>query len=359
MNSCKNFLLRIFIHLFQKKRALPSIGKARFLIVSTTALGDTLWATPAVRALKKSYPESYISVLTNSTGYALLHNLPEIDSIYLLPKNLVLSFFSLLRSLRKERFDIVLLFHASQRLVFPLSALLNANQIIGTVGQNKGLDDLLTFAIPWKNSHEIERRLDIVYQVGAKKDSYALSYIVKKDEEDIAQEYIRGLHLDPGRPLIALHPGAKDRYKCWHKDKFIELGQLLTKVPLSLLITGTPEERDLIMAISSQIPEAKIITKPLPLRNFAALLQKMDLLITNDTGPLHLAIALETPAIGLYAPTDPKICGPYHAKYASIIAKPRTCTPCLRRKCRYPFCLLQITPQEVFDEAIKILSKKE
>ena len=155
--------------------------------------------------------------------------------------------------------------------------------------------------------------------------------------------------------MVALHPGAKDSYKCWPKEKFIELGKLLQQKGISLLITGVKEEHDLISSIAAALPGSKYLPA-MSLRQFAAILKKMALVITNDTGPLHLAIAVQTPVLALFAPTNPKICGPYHAKDAHVIQKPITCKPCLRRRCRLPFCMLQISPQEVFRYAEKILA---
>ena len=110
---------------------------------------------------------------------------------------------------------------------------------------------------------------------------------------------------------------------------------------------------------AAMIPGASIAEPNLSLRAFAALLQQMDLLICNDTGPLHLACALGKPVIGIYSATDPFLCGPHQANHAVAIAKKASCTPCLKKKCASPFCLLQIGTCEVSDAAIKMLHDTE
>jgi ADP-heptose:LPS heptosyltransferase len=158
----------------------------------------------------------------------------------------------------------------------------------------------------------------------------------------------RELALPVGRPLIALHPGAKDAFKQWPASHFIELGKRLhAALNATILITGTPGEQALVDAIASQIPEAQSITH-LPLRTFAALLQNVDLMVSNDTGAMHVAFAMRTPTIALFTPTNPVHCGPFAAKNVLTIAKAPTCTPCLRKKCTSPFCLLQIGIDEVY-----------
>ncbi len=126
-----------------------------------------------------------------------------------------------------------------------------------------------------------------------------------------------------------------------------------TSWDVRFLITGTREEAELMERTAALIPGAEVAETNLTFRRFAALLEQMDLLICNDTGPFHAACALGTPAIGIYAATDPFLCGPYRAKKAIAIAKKASCTPCIRRKCRSPFCLLQTGSCEVSEVAIQ------
>jgi ADP-heptose:LPS heptosyltransferase len=96
--------------------------------------------------------------------------------------------------------------------------------------------------------------------------------------------------------------------------------------------------------IAQQIPGTHIDEPNRPFRQFAALLNQMDLLISNDTGPVHLACALNRPVVAIYASTDPALCGPHLAPRAHAISRRATCDPCLKRKCRQPFCFLQSSP---------------
>jgi len=362
INSVKNQLLILFFSLWHrvvKKESPERYGKARILIVTTTALGDTLWATPALRALRSTYPEAFIGVLTSPIGFSILKNQPGINTLFLLPDQLLLSFFSLRKKLLACHFDTILVFHASQRLILPLSASLGASRIIGTKGLNKGLDALLTEAIAWKKGHEIERRMDLIRRVDADGADLSLSYIPTAEEKRAAEKLLEQHQIDLSQTIIALHPGAKDHYKCWPKEHFMALGKGLKKeLSCQILITGGPDEASLAQEVAAAIPGAVSFSEPLPFRAFAAVLARMALVIANDTGPMHLALAMQVPVVALFAPTDPAVCGPLHAAKVALIAKPRTCTPCLRRKCRDPFCLLQIAPEEALHEALKLLLKK-
>lgn len=346
----KNALLKAALALFHMPKHCQAGRPKRILVVATTALGDTLWATPALESLRKSFPDSYLAVLTSPIGMEILKHSPYVDKLILAKEPIFLKFFRLRKMLALENFDTVLLFHASERLVLPLCASIGAAQIVGGEKINKGLDSLLTDRMPSVRQHEIARRLKMVEHIGGRVHSETLSLFLQPEER---------LPKRKGR-WVALHPGSKDEFKRWPEKNFAEVGRYLSeKLGCNILITGTQNEADLMEKTAALIPGAVLAERNLPLRRFAALLEQMDLLICNDTGPFHVACALGTPAIGIYAATDPFLCGPYRAKNSVAIAKKASCTPCLRRKCRSPFCLLQIGPCEVRDVAIKLLSNHD
>ncbi len=347
----KNFLLKKAARLLSRFIRLH-LPKNRILVVATTALGDTLWATPAIENIRASFPNATIAVLTSPIGMEIFKNNPRIDKLFLLKEPMLFSFYPLWKTLYREKFDTVLLFHASQRLVLPLCSLLGASRIVGTAGINKGLDSLLTDPLPNIFQHEIVRRLAIAETIGAATVSQTLAFFLQPEE--------RSLLSLGSRPWIAIHPGSKDGFKRWPAENFAELGRLLKEsIPsCEILITGNASEKQLMEETASRIPGAQLYETKSTLRSFASLLEQMDLLISNDTGPVHLACALGTPVIALYSSTDPRLCGPHLAKNAIALYKKATCTPCLKRKCRTPFCFLQFGAQEVLNAALNLLEKQ-
>lgn len=321
----KNILLKTLVRLI--KPWIKPVQNKRILIVSTTALGDTLWATPAIESLRKSFPDHKITVLTSSIGMEVLKDNPHIDSLLPL-KNWTALF--------KMRFETVLLFHASQRFILPLCSLLGATRIVGTIGINKGLDSLLTHPLPQKYQHEITRRLEIIQTIGATITTEKLSFFQPTLKKT-------------GGPIrIALHPGSKDPFKRW--PLFAKLGNLLSAY--EIIITGRENNETL----ASQIPGAILAPRKQSLHEFAKLLSQVDLLVSNDTGPVHLAAALNVPVVAIYASTDPFLCGPHKAEKALIASRPKACTPCIKRKCKIPFCFYQISPEVVKNLCLKSLS---
>jgi ADP-heptose:LPS heptosyltransferase len=349
----KNRMIKCLVQLLKPKA--PTLGEERrFLILSTTGLGDTLWGTPAIRALRKCFPTSYIGVVTSPIGKSCLQHNRRIDELFIVEDPLFRHLFPLYRKLKKRGISHVLSFHTSQRPMLPLAAILGAQEIIGTHGINKGLDFLLTQSLDNEGMHEIQRRLNIVAQVGAHTLDSSMELFLGSEDERRVDNFLAELQIPSYLPLIALHPGAKDGFKQWPASHFVELGnRLVRNIGCRLIITGTPTEKSLVDSIVSQIEGAAAATD-LPLLATAALIKRMDLMISNDTGPMHLAFAMKTPTIGLFTPTHPHLCGPYLVENALSIAKKTTCSPCLRKKCLEPFCLLQIGVQEVYDAALRM-----
>ena len=350
----KNSLLKAFVSCFKSKK--QAIGEPRrILIVSTTGLGDTLWGTPGIRALRQSFPDAYIAVLTSPVGKELLKHNRAINEFFVFKKPHLFAFFSLLSTLRKREISEILLFHASQRLIFPLCALLNPEKFIGTRGLNKGLDFLFTQTLQPAPVHEIERRLEIVKETGANIIDRSLELTLSQEDEKLAEHFLAEQKISTILPLVGIHPGSKDGFKRWPEEHFIEVGnRLVQHLGCQVIVTGNAEERQLVERVASKIQGARALAGKLSLGPLAALMQRLSLMISNDTGPMHMAFALKTPTVALFTPTDPRLCGPYFTTNSLVVSKKRTCEPCLRKKCAEPFCLLQISPQEVYDAALKL-----
>lgn len=359
--SYKNFFLNALLTLHRSLRRTPSSvnqERERFIIVSTTGLGDTLWATPAIRALRLRYPHSYISVLTSGIGKEILEHNPHIDEIFTVGDPALYSLFRHYSPLKKRNIDTALIFHTSQRPLLPFCKLIGASEIIATENLNKGFDHLLTHKLPQRRQHEIHRRLEIAAAADVREAGLQMEFFLSPSDEAAAEELIARWDIPPFLPIVGLHPGAKDKFKQWHPDSFIALGKRLYETTgCQIVITGNGEEKPLVDTIASSIPHAIPLAGRLPLRTSAALIKRMKVMVSNDTGPMHVAFAMHTPTVVLFGPTDPALCGPLVRSRATVFARPPTCTPCLKKKCRDPFCMLQISVDEVYKAVLAKLSE--
>jgi len=353
-NKAKNKFIKFIIDLFNSfgmKRWFFSKEPNHFLIISTTGIGDTLFGTPAIRALKETYPLSHISVLTSPAGYELLRENPYIDSLFAFKKGWNNFFLlpRLLKLLRRKRFEVVFIFHASDRIIFPLAFFTGAGRIIGASGRNKGLDFILTDPFSFSRKlHCIEERLALVKQVGADTKDKAMEIFLTEREREWAKQFLKDKGINEDSLLIGMHPGAQKPYQRWPAKNFIEAGNLLMKkFKCRIIITGGIKEKPLTSEIASKIKGSISVAGTLSVKETAALIEKINVFITNDTGPMHIAFALKTPTVALFSPTDPSLCGPYQAENVIVIKKPLTCNHCIGKKCYNPICMEQISPQEV------------
>lgn len=324
--------------------------RSRFLIISTTGVGDTLWATPALKNLKCTFPKSLVVVVTSPLGREVLQNNPYIDTLYVIHDPIFSQLYTLYKELRRYRFGTAIFFHSSQRALLPLASMLGIPSIIGNAGMHKGLDNLLSHAIPSvDHHHEIQRRLALLQPLGVHRKESKLEIHLSEEE------YTLPAKLENGEWII-LHPGASHTFKQWPESSYLELGRTLAlELHLQIAITGNAKEAALCTRIASGIPGGVSLAGEITLRTFAAFCRKASLLITNDTGPMHLAFAQNLPTIAIFSPTDPKFCGPYKINHACPLYVKKTCSPCLGKKCQSPFCLLQIPPYEVITLAKKMI----
>lgn len=346
----KNIILKFLVQLV--KKILPphrERSNSHFLIMSTTGIGDTLWATPALRSLKDTFPKSRVVVVTSPLGREVLDCNPYIDKLYTIKDPVFFQLFALYKKLSKYRFTTCLFFHASQRALLPLVSILGIPCIIGNAGMQKGLDHLLSHSIlPRPDHHEIERRLALLKPLGIYSRQRALEVYLSEEEYRLPNLLEKG-------SWIILHPGASHTFKQWSKLSYLELGQnLASQLNVKIAVTGNARESRICEEIATGIPGAISLAGIITLRNFAAFCSKASLLITNDTGPMHLAFAQKLPTVAIFSPTNPKVCGPYHIDNAYPLYALKTCFPCIGKKCRDPLCLLQISCRQVSDLAIKI-----
>ncbi len=346
--SFKNKLIK---RLCCRRAQMKEEREKRFLIVSTTGLGDTLWGTPAIRALREAYPKEYIAILTNPIGKELLGNNPHIHEIFVLRNPPLFSLLTLYKPLVQRGITHALLFHTSRRCILPFISKIRPRMIVGTEGMHKGLDDLLTHALPRCKEHEIDRRLRIVSAVGAHPSSNELELFISPSEESIV--------FPRNTPIVAIHPGANARFKCWPPSHFIALAKRLYEtLGCQLYITGSSKERPLVHSLVQALSHerARPLTH-LSVSAFVAFLQRIQLFITNDTGPMHCAVAVQTPTLALFASTDPALCGPRTSfPYVKVLRAERTCSLCLEKQCQDPFCFLQIGVDEAYRTATRLLS---
>lgn len=328
----------------------------RILLVSSTAIGDTLLSTPAFRSIRLAYPQARISLLVNAAYEELFSGNPDIDETIPFHGG-YRRFFRLALALWRRRLDLVCILHGNEPQATPLAYLSGARFIFKLPNTNR-FRFLLSNQEAIKNwddfGHGIDQRLAVAALARGVPTDRRMTLPVLAPDETAVTALLAEKHIDARMQIIGLQPGASTLSRRWAPQRFAALARnLLSAHPTAaIVLTGSPAERALCERIADEIgsPRVWISAGELPLSLQPALLKRCSAFVTGDTGPMHMAIAVDTPVVALFAVSDHRRSGPaYDLERHVVIQKWRTCAPCLSKRCPYaqPICMDNISVDEV------------
>lgn len=334
---------------------IPGKGLEKILLVKPSALGDVIHALPVVQALKEAYPQASLSWLIKDKLAEVLKGNPWVDEIIPWKRS---SFLALIRRMRRREFDLAIDLQGLFRSGL-LTLLSNAPLRLGFNRENTREKAYIFYNL-WVNpseriKHVVEKNLSLLRGIGIDSQESPRFFIPSGEEEE---KYISRFIASIRKPIIGLNPGAGWPTKRWPVQNFALLGdKIIREGGGEVLLIWGPGEKERVEEIKRRMEEKALLAPPTSIIQLAALLKKCFLLVSGDTGPLHLAATLSLPVVALYGPSDPERNGPYTEKKV-VIWKKLNCSPCWRKECREPICLQSITVDEVFSAVKKLLARK-
>ena len=289
------------------------------LVVRLDNMGDLLMSTPAIRALKESFG-SRITILTSSMAAGIAHHIPEIDEIitfnvpWVKTNNASFSheFLVLAEVLKARNFDATVIFTVFSQNPMPAIMLTYLADIPNRLAYcRENPYELLTDWVPDPEPytfirHQVERDLDLVRSVGATTASNFLSLEIPEAWPS-AQKILAKNSIDLQKPWLVLHPGVSELKRQYPTKNWIETGRKLTDLGYQILLTGSAPEKKLTDEIRQGIGTNGFSMAGLfSLDEFICLINKTPLLLSVNTGPVHIAAATLTPVVVLYAQTNPQ-----------------------------------------------------
>ena len=366
--------LRLKRALDKRPRLLSELGTSaisRILAISCTALGDTLMSTPALRALRATYPKAHITLLVHPALQQLFAGLGEVDE--LISYNGKWGGFR--RTARQlQGYDLAVILHGNEPQATPLAYLSGARHIFKLPNNNRW-NFLLSNREPvlgWDGlGHGIDQRLAVAKLAGAVGEFDRRMTVPAHIEGRAALDKALAQRGWQDATLVAFQPGASTMSRRWPRSRFIAAAVEMVKArpDLRFVVTGSPAEAALCQEVAAGIEAAAPIiggtrawasAGQLALIALPDLLRRASLLVTGDTGPMHLAVTVGTPVVALFAVSDPACSGPgYDLDKHVIIRKWRTCDPCYSKSCPYaePICMDNIAVDEVVVAVESILSR--
>lgn len=334
----------------------------RLLIVKPSSLGDVVHALPTLSALRRRFPSSKLSWLVKREWADVLEGHPDLDEVLAVDLSAG-GWPAAIRAVREGRFDLVVDLQGLLRSAVLGWASGSAIRV-GFANGREGSPWLYTHHVPVPDApmHAVDRYLLVARFLGADPEQPGLSaFCLPRDPaaEARVEALLASAGVRTGTMLAALNPSARWLTKRWPAESFAAVGDWLQRHGgVRVAVVGGREERSAGDEVIRSMQTAPLdLVGRTTMKELIALLRRLRVFITNDSGPMHLAAAVGTPVIALFGPTDPGRTGPYGAGHR-VLRSGVPCSPCFSRRCANAVemeCLTTIRPEQVI-EAVSLSS---
>jgi len=336
----------------------------KILVFTTNWLGDALFLSPLLAGLKSNFTQSHIAVLSVPRVKDVFKNNPDVDEMITYEEKLrhggVIGRLGIIRKLRRERFDTAFIIKPSltRTLILKFSGI---NKIIGFDNPKSGW--LLTVKIPQPSRvlHKIDYFLTMLEHLGLKINQRRYEFFPSEEDKSYIKELFIQKNIERDLPLIVVNPGANWLPKRWPAESLAELiKRIKQKFQLNIAISGADKDRQLSRRIIEQSGGGAFdFTGETTLGQLGALMQEARIVISADSGPMHIAAATGRKVVALFGPTSAVITGPYPPGEHIIIQKDVGCkVPCYDSTCNDYRCMKAITVDEVLEKIAQLLAVK-
>ena len=278
----------------------------RLVVFRGLYVGDLVAATGALRALKRGYPGAEITLVSLPWATALAPHLPHIDRFIPYPGTPGLdgggdeeSLERFLVRMRAERFDLAVNMHGRGPISTRLVARFGARRTASFVGGKESEIAALDVAVPWDAEAHESRKLLLLAEEAGGISAGSEPELRVREEDDLRARALLPTHLQ--RPLALVHPGASAPEKHWPREAFRQVAEGLVRRGYTVAATGSTREKKLTRRVAA--PGSLDLGGETDLSTLIALVARASVLVSNDTGPAHLAYALRTPSVTIFGPT--------------------------------------------------------
>lgn len=334
----------------------------RILLVSTTALGDTVMSTAAICAVRRRYPDARLVGHFLAAHLPLFARMPQLDATIPYHGG-YRRFFGTVAALRREHFDLALILHGNEPQATPM-AYLAGIPFIFKLPNTSRFRFLLANPAPvltWSDlGSGYRQRLQVAELAGVDTHGARAQLPVTEDDRRAVASLLDSHGIVAGTLLIGLQTGASSRGRMWPATHFTELARALAArhAGCRFILTGTSAEAAYCSGIAETIGDAALVLAgEVPLPQLPALVQRLAVLVTGDTGTMHVAIAVGTPIVGLFAVSDPHVSGPAYDLDRHVTIH-RPCDKAIRSKSDDQTCIERINVDEVLDGVERVLAKR-
>jgi heptosyltransferase-3 len=339
------------------------------LVIKLKQPGDVLVSSPVLAALKEAWPEAKVTYLVPRAAEDMISGHPLLDELFVADRRQETwsRSWRLLQNLKRANFDLVLELSGGDRGAFYTLAT-RAKETVGferpgqPFWQRQSVFTRLLPRPPVK-MHMVEQNLEAVRALGAKPQTPRLQFFWDEQVEAWVVNRLKSFGLRP-REFVVLHPGAGWRFKCWTPAgyaRIIEYIQEVWGLPVIITASRAPHEQELIQEILAECRQTPInLAGQLTLKELGALIAKARFFFGADSAPMHLAAAVNTPAVALFGPSGAYNWGPWGEGHL-VIQKDMECVPCGQDGCegtKVSRCLVELSPEEVVERMEKFFQTR-
>ena len=348
---------------------MPLIYPARKILVRfPNWVGDVVMATPVLQCLRENYPHAVIDIQLKARLRQIIEDLPWIDDILEFDKKGIHrgigGHMKMVKELRNREYELALILPNS----FSSALMMKMASIPRRVGyRREGRGWLLSDPIsPERDGLRFRPTpmtlyyLRLCQHIGCAVSSIGLTLVVSPSIQEQADALLRRYHVDPQGQIIALNPGASfGSSKLWCIERFSSLAEILTRrYDYSVIVLAGPEEDGIAREVAGT--KERVVALPsdeVPLDILKGIIQRTSLLITNDTGTRHYAVALRRPVIVIMGPTDPRYTGT-NLEMSTVLREDVDCGPCHLKVCPTDLkCMTAISVERVLESVEQILGE--
>ncbi len=328
----------------------------KILIIQLRAIGDVVLTTAAVHVLKQHFPEAEIHFLTAPGLDSLLKGLPELEKVLVYPyssKNLM-GVFRMLPQIRSEKYDVVIDYQGTPGTAY-LTRLSGATYRLGwKLSRRQWAYNLLSNANQ-NREYVVIQKCQALRQIGVHAETTRIRITFTRQDMERVQSYFNSLKIDQKRLLVNITPKGKRQARTWPAEKIARLADLLIENHHAIVFfNSSPEELEYAQRTANLAKNHIEILPMWPLSTFAAYLSQIDLHFSYDNGPKHMAIAVGTPTVCLFATDPPELWNPLNDPNHRFIVADVPCRFCGLRNCNLMICMEQIEPETVLSEIEKV-----
>lgn len=308
----------------------------RVLVIKLRYLGDVLLSTPVLAALRTAFPGARLSMLVNQGTEVMLAENPHLDEVLIVERSgSPLRQLRFAAALRRRRFDLVVDLTDGDRAAI-LSRLTGAPVRVGFNRGDRWRGRLYTHLVPVRQQPVpmVRQHLMALETLGIPVDPSLPVLRIRASDESAAVVALASIEITPGERFVAIHPGARWWFKSWPAHQFAGLIDYIQgKLGLKVALLGGDQDQGIAKAILEHVDTGcRSLVGRLTVLEMAALLRRAALFVGNDSGPMHIAAALDTPVIGLFGPADPRVWGPAGQGH-TVFYKGVDCRPCFPGGC--------------------------